>query len=161
MRECVTSTCNIRWARHEDWIRAMDMVWKTFLKFEGGDYTEEGVKNFFDFITDESLEKAFMDGRYKMVVAEADGRIVGVGTVRNRNLLSLLFVDEDYHHMKIGTSILEVLWDYITSVEGEYSMIVNAAPYAVDFYKKMGFRQVAPEKAFAGIRVTAMEKPLR
>ena len=40
----------VRWAKEEEWAPAMQMVWRTFLKFEGRDYTEEGIKNFFDFI---------------------------------------------------------------------------------------------------------------
>ena len=32
----------IRWAEDKDWIPAMHMIWKTFLKYEAVDYTEEG-----------------------------------------------------------------------------------------------------------------------
>ena len=40
----------IRWARPEDWKKAMDMVWDTFMKYEGEDYSSEGIRNFYDFI---------------------------------------------------------------------------------------------------------------
>ncbi len=33
----------IRWAEDKDWIPAMHMIWKTFLKYEAVDYTEEGT----------------------------------------------------------------------------------------------------------------------
>ena len=36
----------IRWAEDKDWIPAMHMIWKTFLKFEAVDYTEEGIRLF-------------------------------------------------------------------------------------------------------------------
>ena len=39
----------VRWEKEEEWAPAMQMVWRTFLKFEGRDYTEEGIKNFFDY----------------------------------------------------------------------------------------------------------------
>ncbi len=29
----------VRWARETEWAPAMKMIWKTFLKFEGKDYT--------------------------------------------------------------------------------------------------------------------------
>ena len=45
----------VRWAKEEEWAPAMQMVWRTFLKFEGRDYTEEGIKNFFDFIVTSGL----------------------------------------------------------------------------------------------------------
>ena len=58
----------IRWAEDKDWIPAMHMIWKTFLKYEAVDYTEEGIRNFHEFITDEHLYKSFRQGRYQMMV---------------------------------------------------------------------------------------------
>ncbi len=37
-------------------------------------------------------------------------------------------------------------------------MWVMAAPYAVEFYRKLGFSQDGPEQEVGGIRVTMMEK---
>lgn len=39
----------IRWARRNEWVPAMEMIWKTFRKYEGRDFTEEGIQHFFDF----------------------------------------------------------------------------------------------------------------
>ena len=50
----------IRWAHREDWAPAMTMIWKTFMKFDAKDYTKEGVKNFFDFITDDRIYQSFL-----------------------------------------------------------------------------------------------------
>jgi len=148
----------IRWARVEDWAPAMKMIWKTFMKFEGNVYTEEGIQNFFDFISDDMLYNAFLKGNYQMMVAVDRGRIVGAGSVRNRNHLSLLFVDEEYHHRGIGAALLNRLCEYLKVEEGERYMSLKAAPYAVGFYRKVGFREVAPEEEYSGIRVTPMEK---
>lgn len=148
----------IRWARAEDWAPAMKMIWKTFMKFEGNVYTEEGIQNFWDFISDDMLYHAFLKGNYQMMVAVDRGRIVGAGSVRNRNHLSLLFVDEEYHHRGIGAALLNRLCEYLKVEEGERYMSLKAAPYAVGFYRKVGFREVAPEEEYSGIRVTPMEK---
>ena len=67
----------IRWAEDKDWIPAMHMIWKTFLKYEAVDYTEEGIRNFHEFITDEHLYKSFRQGRYQMMVALDGARIIG------------------------------------------------------------------------------------
>lgn len=148
----------IRWARETEWASAMKMIWKTFLKFEGKDYTQEGIKNFFDFITDDDLYVAFLKGTYRMMVAVDGERIIGAGSIRSRNHLSLLFVDEEYHHMGIGSALLAGLCDYLKKEAGEHCMSLKAAPYAVNFYRKQGFRTVKPEEEYSGIRVTAMEK---
>ena len=55
MSDTAAGTYEIRWAEDKDWIPAMHMIWKTFLKFEAVDYTEEGIRNFYDFITDEPV----------------------------------------------------------------------------------------------------------
>lgn len=149
---------DIRWARENEWSPAMTLVWKTFLQYEGRDYTREGIKNFFDFITDNDLYVSFLKGEYQMMVALAGGEIIGVGTIRNGNHLSLLFVDGKYHRMGVGSAILDGLCDYLKREAGQRSMSLQAAPYAVEFYKKQGFVQVRPEMEFSGIRVTAMEK---
>lgn len=150
----------IRWARESEWAPAMKMIWRTFLQYDGKDYTQEGIRSFFDFITDEDLHTAFLRGEYQMMVALAEDRIIGAGSLRNRNHLSLLFVDGAYHHMGVGSTILIRLCDYLEREMGERYMSLKAAPYAVDFYRKHGFRTVRPEEEHSGIRVTAMVKVL-
>ena len=103
----------IRWAHESEWAPAMKMIWRTFLKYEGKDYTEEGIRNFFDFITDDDLYTAFLKGDYQMMVAVAGSRIVGAGTIRNKNHLSLLFVDEEYQRKGIGKAIINGLCRYL------------------------------------------------
>ena len=137
----------VRWARENEWAPAMKMIWKTFLKFEGKDYTQEGIRNFFEFITDDDLYVAFLKGTYRMMVAVDGERVMGGGPV-----------DEEYHHMGIGSALLAELCDYLKRETGEHCMSLKAAPYAVNFYRKQGFRTVKPEEEYSGIRVTAMEK---
>ncbi|MBR1770670.1 MAG: GNAT family N-acetyltransferase [Lachnospiraceae bacterium] len=148
----------IRWAKVEEWEPAMKMIWRTFLRFEASDYTEEGIRNFLDFITDEKLFRSFLRGDYQMMVALDQGKIVGAASVRNRNHLSLLFVDEPYHHRGIGRELVRRFSSYLQKEAGEQFMSVKAAPYAVGFYLKNGFRAVSPEEMVGGIRVTSMEK---
>lgn len=160
MEKAVRMSYEIRWARECEWAPAMNMIWRTFLEYDGKDYTQEGIKNFFDFITDSDLYTAFLRGEYQMMVALAQGRIIGVGSLRNKNHLSLLFVDGAYHHMGVGSAILIRLCDYLEREMGERYMSLKAAPYAVDFYRKLGFHIVRPEEEHSGIRVTSMIKVL-
>jgi len=78
--------------------------------------------------------------------------------VLNYNHLSLLFVDEEYHHRGIGRDLMRRMCEYLKKEEGERYMSLKAAPYAVEFYRKLGFHAVHEEEAFSGIRVTPMEK---
>lgn len=150
----------VRWAKEEEWAPAMKMIWKTFLKYEGKDYTEEGVRNFFEFITDDDLYVSFLKGDYQMMVALDNERVIGAASVRSCNHLSLLFVDEEYHHRGVGRTLMTRMCEYLKREAGERYMSLNAAPYAVNFYRKLGFRTVRPEGEYSGIRVTSMEKVL-
>ena len=152
------SVYEYRWAKVDEWIPAMDMVWRTFLKFEGDEYSEEGIRNFYDFITDTELYRAFLDGRYQMMVALDGEKIIGAASVRNRNHLSLLFVDELYHRQGVGRTLMERMCHYLQYEAGEKFMSLKAAPYAVAFYQKIGFRALGAEQEFSGIRVTPMER---
>ena len=148
----------IRWALPEDWDPAIEMVWRTFLKFEGRDYSQEGIDNFDTFIHDGSLRRMFLSGSYQVLLALDKSRVIGLASVRNTNHLSLLFVDENYHHQGIGRTLMGDLFRYLAEEAGEHSMTLTAAPYAVGFYKKLGFYAMRPEEQVAGIRVTFMEK---
>lgn len=148
----------VRWAKEEEWGPAMRMIWRTFLRFEGRDYTREGIRNFYDFITDDDLYVAFLKGEYQLMVALDGQKVIGAGSIRNRNHLSLLFVEEGYHRRGVGRAILTAVCDYLKQEAGEKYISLKAAPYAVNFYRRLGFRAVRPEEEYSGIRVTEMEK---
>jgi len=150
----------IRKAKEEDWDDAMSMTWKTFLKFEAEDYTKEGIRSFFDFITDSVLYKMFLCGSYHMFVAEDRGKIIGMITLRNDTHISLLFVDEAYHRQGVGSCLMRVMWDYIKTELGKEVVTVNASPYGVAFYHQLGFLDLGPEVAKDGIRYTPMQRIL-
>lgn len=150
----------VRWARLEEWTSAMNMIWKTFLKFEGNVYSPEGIRNFLDFITDEELLKDFLMGKYLMMIALDGSRVIGAATVRDQNHLSLLFVDEQYHHHGVGRALMETMCVYLRDEQGESCMTLKSAPYAVGFYEKLGFKATGPEEHYSGIQVTPMEKSL-
>ena len=62
------------WARPEEWTDSISLVWTTFMEFEAEDYGSEGVGHFFEFVTDDDLHKAFLNGNYPMIVARLDHR---------------------------------------------------------------------------------------
>lgn len=146
----------IRPAKISEWDEAMDVVWKTFLRYEGDEYTSEGVDNFWEFIRDETLEKMFRVGQYRMFVAIIEEKIVGVITLRDGNHISLLFVDDQYHRQGIGTQLIAYLADYLKHEVGKYFMTVNASPYGLPFYRSIGFKDMGPEVRERGIVYTPM-----
>ncbi len=147
----------IRSAYRDEWDDAMALAWRTFLRFEADIYTAEGIRHFEDFITDTTLYRMFLLGAYQMFVALDHNRIVGMITLRNASHISLLFVDEKYHRQGIGRALIEYLREYLLSEAGVDRVTVNAAPYGVAFYHKLGFRDLRPEEEKDGIKYTPME----
>ncbi len=149
----------IRRGHVDDWDAATELAWITFLKYEANDYGKEGTDSFRNFLSDALLRRMFLMGEYVLFVATVDDEIVGMITLRSRNHISLLFVREDFHRHGIGTALIEYASEYLRD-EGQDMITIDAAPYAVDFYHRLGFGDTASEKRAEGIRYTPMSKPL-
>lgn len=145
----------VRPVTNEEWENAMGLAWKTFLRFEGTDYTPEGIHNFQDFITDQTLRRMFLQGEYILYGAFFRGCLVGIISLRNKEHISLLFVDEEFHKMGIGRKLIYAIRELEKQIGG-YRLTVNASPYGVGFYHKIGFVDTNIEQTKDGIRYTPM-----
>lgn len=127
---------------------ALELVLSVFMQFEAPDYSNQGIKTFVDFIhNQEEIDKLDFFGAFK------DDEIVGVVATRNNgNHIALLFVDGKHHREGIGRKLFETISQ--KSLEGRIT--VNSSPYAVEFYKKMGFIPNSEEQITDGIRYTPM-----
>ncbi len=146
----------IRFAGREEWEEAMGLAWKTFLEFEADVYTPEGIRSFEDFITDSGLKRMFDMGAYQMISAFDKGKMIGMITLRNEMHISLLFVDRKYHRHGVGRALIDSMAGYAKTELGQERLTVNASPYGVDFYHKVGFKDSGPEKQQDGIIYTPM-----
>ena len=137
-KENVDSQIYIEAAKAEDWEEAMELAWRTFQKFEAPEYGEPGTSHFLEFISDQKLYDMFLIGEYKVAVAKCNGKVIGVVTLRSGHHVSLLFVDEHFHKKGIGKKLLSFAQEeFLPPMDMRLS--VNAAPYAIEFYKKVGF----------------------
>ena len=85
-----------------------------------------------------------------------DNKIVGIISLRNKTHISLLFVDKCYHKRGIGRALIISLSKYVKAEIGQNRITVNASPYGVDFYHRLGFQDIEPEKQQDGIIFTPM-----
>ena len=128
---------------------AMALCWRVFLQFEAPDYPPEGVEAFRSYIEDEE----------KIIALTALGafhgsELVGVLAAEG-NHVALFFVDPVYHGRGVGRALLERLLDERQNA----TLTVNAAPYAVEIYRRLGFHPTDQERlAPDGIRYRPMER---
>lgn len=146
----------IRPAYRSEWDDAMALAWRIFMRFDAKDYTPEGIGSFQDFVTDTVLHRMFVMGVYQLFGAYDNGMLIGMLTLREETHISLLFVNERYHRMGIGRRLLDYVCDYVLKEEGHHHITVNAAPYAVGFYHRVGFADTNAEQVNGGIRYTPM-----
>lgn len=147
----------IRFAGQDEWEEAMGLAWRTFLEFEADVYTPEGVRSFEDFITDSGLKRMFVMGTYQMIAAFDHGKMIGMITLRSEMHISLLFVDSRYHRRGIGRALIQKMADYVKTELGKKRLTVNASPHGVEFYHRIGFKDLGPEKQQDGIIYTPMD----
>lgn len=127
---------------------ALALVLRVFLQYDAPDYPEHGVQTFKAAITDQAYLNSI-----EMWAAYSDERIVGVIALRNNSHhIALLFVDGDHHHKGIGRSLVEMARNYSDSE----IITVNSSPYAVEFYRHLGFIPDGLEQSTDGMRYTPM-----
>lgn len=146
----------IRFVNSDEWEEAMELAWKTFLEFEGDVYPPEGIRSFEDFITDSTLKRMFIMGAYQVMAAYDNKKMVGMISLRNETHISLLFVDRCYHRRGIGRALVSRISGYVKEEIGKNRITVNASPYGVSFYHRLGFQDMEPEKQRDGIIYTPM-----
>lgn len=145
----------IRPATTDEWEDAMALAWRTFKKFVAPEYSELGIKEFYDFVSDNGVRKMFLIGEYKLWVAVKDNDIIGVCSIRSKRHISLLFVDGSYQKCGIGRNLLYTAAEYMLENKESYAT-VNASPYGVGFYHKIGFKDTGEERVESGMRITPM-----
>ena len=89
------------------------------------------------------------------IIAELDGEIVGMISVRAKRHISLLFVDDKHQRLGIGRDLVYAASEYMLE-NGETFATVNASPYGVDFYHAVGFKDTREEYVDSGMRITPM-----
>ena len=125
------------------------LVTDVFMEFEAPDYSEEGVKAYFDTAIN---NQDFMNN-LAIYGAYINNSLVGAIATRNEgNHIALFFVDGAYHRQGIGRKLFEVVLENSTSHE----LTVNSSPYAKDVYRRLGFKDTDAEQIVTGIRFIPM-----
>lgn len=138
----------IREIKKEEMKSAIDLVWKTFLKYEAPDYTEEGINEFEKSIRDEE----WIQSR-EFIGAFENDEIVGVIATKDNNHIALFFVDGTHHKKGIG----KALYNKIKRNNTTGYFTVNSSPYAHEVYQHLGFNDIDKEQLVNGLKFYPMK----
>lgn len=138
----------IREICRKDFNAALRLVWSVFLQFEAPDYSDDGVEEFRKSIHDTTyLNQLQMYGAY-----EAD-TLIGVIAVRSGGShIALFFVDAAHQRRGVGRALFE----QALANASEGTLTVNASPFAVPVYSRLGFVKTDAEQVTNGLRYTPM-----
>ncbi len=146
--------CKINQDRLRD---ALELVWEVFEKYEAPDYEEMGIATFRHFIEYHNMVEKVHQGEMKFWGCYLNNYLVGVIALRTGQHISLLFVRDKFHHLGVARKLINVAVDAVAMENPQIRAVtVNSSPYAVGFYKKLGFVPLGPEQRADGIRFTAM-----
>ena len=148
---------DIRFIEKSEWEEAMAMVYRTFLEFDAHMFTQEGIDNFREFISDTALKHMFENGNFQVIGAYDGRKLIGIIALRENRHISLLFVEKDYHRLGVGRKLVQELSDYAYNKLHETLLTVNASPYATEFYHRLGFLDISPSVSTDGIIFTPMK----
>ena len=126
---------------------AISLMWEVFCRFEAPVYLQEGIDEF-----RASLDNAERNARMHYYGAYEENTLIGVLAMRAPQHIGYFFVREDCQRRGIGKKLFETMrMDYTVQ-----EFTVNAAPYAVGIYRRLGFVPTDTEKITNGIRYTPM-----
>lgn len=139
----------IRLISNKDLIGVTKLVTDVFMEFEAPDYSEDGVKAFFDT----AINNPDFMNNLAIYGAYVKNELVGVIATRSEgNHIALFFVDGAHHRQGIGRKLFETVLKNSTSNE----ITVNSSPYAKNIYHHLGFENTDVEQIVTGIRFVPM-----
>ncbi|MCR5691418.1 MAG: GNAT family N-acetyltransferase [Eubacterium sp.] len=140
---------------------ALDLIWEVFAKYEAPDYDDMGIETFRHFIDYHNMLDRLQKGQMKFWGCYIGNYLVGVIGMREGQHISLLFVREKFHHLGIARNLVKMGVEDVLAGDPEVRAVtVNSSPYAVGFYRRLGFEALGPEETANGIRYTSMRLDL-
>ncbi|MGN0824023.1 MAG: GNAT family N-acetyltransferase [Candidatus Coproplasma sp.] len=128
---------------------ALPLVWKVFCEYESSNYPESGKQAFYDAIhSQDYLKSLTVYGAY-----ENDCLLGIIATRCDVRHIALFFVDGAYHNLGIGRK----LWQKVLEESSADKITVHSSLFAVEVYKKLGFKEVDEVKCDSGIKYIPME----
>jgi GNAT superfamily N-acetyltransferase len=137
---------------------ALNLVWEVFNEFQAPDYEARGVEEFKEFIRYENIREKMYCGEILLWGSFDKDRLIGVIAVQEPAHISLLFVDKAYHRNGVARGLVEQMLAYCKTKTQYRIATVNASPYALKAYERMGFEATDAEREVNGIRFIPMKR---
>ncbi len=140
---------------------ACDFIIRVFGEWIAPEYSPEGVQEFLRYVKPDLLWNRSRANHF-VLVAVAQGEVVGAMEARDYDHTSLFFVDKHFHQRGIGKGLMARALEICRSNKPDVSQIgVNSSPYAVPIYEKLGFCPSGPRQITNGMIFVPMVLAIR
>jgi GNAT superfamily N-acetyltransferase len=137
---------------------AINMVKTVFNEFVGKDYSEEGNKEFLDFLLSDKMKERLKNNLNKTFIAKYDSEIIGLLEIKNNDHISLFFIKKEFHGKGIGRILFEYYLRILKQNNYDIKIVsVNSSIFAENIYSKLGFRKINEIQEKNGIKYLPME----
>lgn len=140
---------------------ALELVWRVFEEFEAPEYSDEGIQEFKDFISLDTVKERLSIGALFCWGYFIEDNIVGVIATRPPCHIALLFVDKEFHCNGIARKLYKTVLDFHIANSSHNEVTVNSSPYAVEAYRRLGFVDTDIEQTVNGLRFIPMKHKFR
>lgn len=140
---------------------ALDLIWEVFKEFEAPEYSDEGIREFRNFIAPDKMKERMDNKKLLLWGYWCENKLVGTIAVRPPCHISLLFVDKEFHRRGIAKELYRTVLDFYAKNSSYNEITVNSSPYAVEIYHKLGFADTDTEQTVNGLHFTPMKHTFR
>ena len=119
--------------------RALTLCRRVFDRFQREDYGNLGTLEFYRYTEWNSIKNKILYDDFVIFGFYLIDELIGIIAIRNRKHISLLFVDEPYQHIGVGSILVDYSKAYCKKNNIVRSLSVNSSMYAMEFYKRLGF----------------------
>lgn len=135
----------------------LHLVWEVFAEELAPAYTPQGVMEFQNFIKLENIMPQAERGEMRFWGAYENTELCGVAAVQSTGHIRLMFVRKKWQRQGIAKMLFAEIYRYCTAELGLMKITVNSAVSAVEAYRRLGFRESAPQQLVNGIPFVPME----
>lgn len=136
---------------------ALGLALRVFVEFEAPVYDEGAVDKFkSDCVENQAYIASYVSGSRLMFVAAEGQEIVGMVNECGGGRISMLFVDGRHHRQGIATALMQRMVCEL-KLKGIDTITLHSSPYAVEFYRRFGFRATGEQRKIELFTVTPME----
>ncbi|MCJ8342863.1 MAG: GNAT family N-acetyltransferase [Cetobacterium sp.] len=146
---------NVTTLNENDLSLGLDLIKKSFIKFESPNLSQEGINEFQKFISETSIKQKLQTKELELFCYQSNSEIIGILGLKNNSHISLLFIKESFTKQGIGTKLVKFA-KYNCQKNKIKTLTVNSSVYGKKFYENLGFKSQDNEKCFNGLKFTPM-----